>query len=70
MDKFAELYVDEILRLHGVPISIVSDIEPQFTSTFWTSLHKAMGIELNFSTGFHLETDGQSEKTIQIIEDL
>ena len=70
MDRYAQLYVDEIVRLHGVPVSIVSDRDPRFTSIFWKSLHNAMGTKLNFSTAFHPQTDGQSERTIQILEDM
>jgi hypothetical protein len=53
MDKLADLYVREIARLHGVPISIVSDCDPQFTSRFWVKLQNAMGTKLNFSTAYH-----------------
>ena len=70
LDKLAELYVNEIVRLHGVPVSIVSDRDPRFTSRFWGSLQKALGTKLNFSTAFHPQTDGQSERTIQILEDM
>ncbi|KAJ4717071.1 Retrotransposon protein, putative, Ty3-gypsy subclass [Melia azedarach] len=70
MDKYAKLYMDEIVRLHGIPVSIVSDRDPRFTSIFWKSLHKAMGTKLNFSTAFHPQTVGQSERTIQILEDM
>ena len=70
IDQYAELYVREIVRLHGVPKSIVSDRDPKFTSRFWESLHRAMGTQLKFSTAFHPQTDGQSERTIQILEDM
>ena len=70
VDQYAELYVKEIVRLHGAPKSIVSDRDPKFTSKFWVSLQKAMGTKLKFSTAFHPQTDGQSERTIQILEDL
>src|SRR5574344_3113193 len=70
VDQLAELYVREIVRLHGVPKSIVSDRDPKFTSKFWQSLQRAMGTKLKFSTAFHPQTDGQSERTIQILEDM
>ena len=68
MDQLAELYVDEIVRWHGVPLSTVSDRDPRFTLRFWKELQSALGTRLNFSTTFHLQTDGQSERLIQILE--
>ncbi|KAL0415719.1 UNVERIFIED_CONTAM: Transposon Ty3-I Gag-Pol polyprotein [Sesamum latifolium] len=70
LDKLAELYVAEIVRLHGVPVSIVSDRDPRFTLYFWGSLQRALGTKLHFSTAFHPQTDGQSERTIQTLEDM
>ncbi|WOH03791.1 hypothetical protein DCAR_0623191 [Daucus carota subsp. sativus] len=70
LDHLAQRYVNEIVRLHGVPISIVSDRDPRFTSRFWKSLQGAMGTRLNFSTAFHPQTDGQSERTIQTLEEM
>ena len=70
MDRLAELYMDEIVRLHGVSLSIVSDRDPQFTSSFWKELHLALGTQLNFSIAFHPQTDGQSERLIQVLEDM
>jgi len=64
MEKLADLYVRDIVRLHGVPVSIVSDRDPRFTSRFWEKLQSAMGMKLNFSTAYHPQTDGQSERTI------
>ncbi|KAK9020307.1 hypothetical protein V6N11_054796 [Hibiscus sabdariffa] len=61
---------EQIVRLHGVPISIISDRDPKLTSRFWQALHDALGTSLNFSTAFHPETDGQSERVIQILEDM
>ncbi|XP_073153207.1 uncharacterized protein [Henckelia pumila] len=70
MNQYAELYIREIVRLHGVPARIVSDRDPRFTSNFWKSLHHGLGMKLAFSTAFHPQTDGQSERVIQILEDL
>jgi hypothetical protein len=70
LEKLAELYVSEIVRLHGVPESIVSDREPRFVSRFWKELQSALGTRLHFSTAFHPQTDGQSERTIQTLEDM
>ncbi|KAL0293289.1 UNVERIFIED_CONTAM: Transposon Ty3-I Gag-Pol polyprotein [Sesamum calycinum] len=70
LDKLVELYVSEIVRLHGVPVSIVSDRDPRFTSCFWESLQGALGTKLHFSTAFHPQTDGQSERMIQTLEDM
>ncbi|XP_073137715.1 uncharacterized protein [Henckelia pumila] len=70
MNQYAELYIREVVRLHGVPARIVSDRDPRFTSNFWRSLHHGLGTKLAFSTAFHPQTDGQSERVIQILEDL
>ena len=70
MEKLAQVYVDEIVRLHGVPLTIVSDRDSRFVSRFWRSLHEALGTKLQFSTAFHPQTDGQSERTIQTLEDM
>ncbi|KAL4030699.1 hypothetical protein IC575_008949 [Cucumis melo] len=70
LDQLARLYVDKIVSQYGVPVSIVSDRDPRFTSKFWPSLQKAMGTGLKFSTSFHPQTDGQSERTIQTLEDM
>ena len=70
LDILAQLYVDEVVRLHGVPESIVSDRDSHFTSRFWNALQEALGTRLNFSTAFHPQTDGQSERTIQTLEDM
>ncbi|KAJ9556625.1 LOW QUALITY PROTEIN: hypothetical protein OSB04_011239 [Centaurea solstitialis] len=65
-----KVFQHAIFRLHGTPISITFDQDPCFTSRFWEGLHKAWGTHLNFSTTFHLQTDGQSERTIQTLEDM
>ena len=70
LDKLAKLYIKEIVRLHGIPISIISDRDPRFTSRFWGKFQEALGTRLNFSTAFHPQTDGQSERVIQIMEDM
>ena len=70
VSKLSRLYVEHIVRLHGVPVSIVSDRDSRFTSNFWRGLQKHLGTELSFSTAFHPQTDGQSERVIQILEDL
>ena len=70
LDKLTELYIKEIVRLHEIPISIISDRDPRFTSRFWGKLQEALGSRLNFSTAFHPQTDGQSEIVIQVLEDM
>ena len=70
LERFCLLYIREIVRLHGVPVSIVSDRDPRFTAHFWKSFQKAMGTRLTMSTAFHLQTDVQSERTIQVLEDM
>ena len=64
MDRLTYLYIKEVVRMHGVPVSIVSDKDPRFTSRFWHRLQKALGTKLNFSIAFHPQTDGQSERVI------
>ncbi|KAI3775999.1 hypothetical protein L1987_45759 [Smallanthus sonchifolius] len=70
MDKLAQLYVNKIVSLHGVPLSIVSDRDSRFTSRFWNIFQKALGTKLNLSTAYHPQTDGQSERTIQTLEEM
>ena len=70
MTKLAQLYISEIVRLHGVPSSIVSDRDPRFTSHFWQTLQSALGSRPTMSSAYHPKTDGQSERTIQSLEDL
>nr|KYP39786.1 Transposon Ty3-I Gag-Pol polyprotein [Cajanus cajan] len=70
LEKLTQLYIKEIVRLHGVPSSIISDRDPRFTSRFWQSLHQALWTKLRLNSSYHPQTDGQSEKTIQSLEDL
>ncbi|GJY87724.1 putative reverse transcriptase domain-containing protein [Tanacetum coccineum] len=70
METLTRLYIKEIVSRHGVPISIISDRDSHFTSRFWQSLQNALGTQLDMSTAYHPETDGQSERTIQTLEDM
>ncbi|GJV91131.1 putative nucleotidyltransferase, ribonuclease H [Tanacetum coccineum] len=70
IEKLAQLYLKEIVCKHGVPTSIISDRDSLFTSRFWKSLQEAMGTQLDMRTAYHPETDGQSERTIQTMEDM
>ncbi|GJU24114.1 putative reverse transcriptase domain-containing protein [Tanacetum coccineum] len=70
METLTRLYIKEIVLRHGVPISIISDHDSHFTSRFWQSMQSALGTQLNLSMAYHLETDGQSERTIQTLEDM
>jgi len=62
--------MQEIIRLHGVPVSIVSDRDTRFLSQFWQSLQTSLGSKLKFSTAYHPQTDGKSKRTIQVLEDM
>ncbi|GJU80845.1 reverse transcriptase domain-containing protein [Tanacetum coccineum] len=70
MEILTRLYIKEIVSRHGVPISIISDRDSRFTSRFWQSMQSALGTQLDMSTTYHSETDGQSERTIQTLEDM
>ena len=70
LSALSHLYVPEIVRLHGVPLLVVSDRDPRFVSSFWRDLQETMGTQLSFSTTFHPQIDGQFERTIQILEDM
>ncbi|KAI3716247.1 hypothetical protein L6452_23456 [Arctium lappa] len=70
MDKLAKLYIDEVISRHGVPLSIVSDRDSRFTSHFWDGLQKELRSRVKLSTTYHPQTDGQSERTIQTLEDM
>ena len=66
----AKLYMARIVCLHGIPKKIVLDRGTQFTSHFWQQLHEALGTHLKFSSSYHPQTDGQTERTNQILEDM
>jgi IS30 family transposase len=68
--QLAELYMSRIVCLHGVPKKIVSDRGTQLTSRFWKRLHESMDTKLNFSLAYHPQTDGQTERTNQVLEDM
>ena len=70
MEKLTRVYIKEIVRMHGVPKSIISDRDSRFTSRFWQTLQKSLGTRLDMSTAYHPQTDGQSERTIQTLEDM
>ena len=70
VDKLAKIYINEVVRLHGIPVSIVSDRDLRFTSRLWLSIQHALGTRLDMSTAFHPQTDGQSKRVIQVLEDL
>ena len=70
MEELARMYIKEIVRLHGVPSTIISDRDPRFTSRFWEAFQRAFGTQLSLSTAYHPQTDGQSERTIQTLEDM
>nr|GFC02684.1 reverse transcriptase domain-containing protein [Tanacetum cinerariifolium] len=68
MDKLARLYLDRIVTRHGTSVSIICDHDGRFTSNFWKTFQKALGTNLDMSTAYHPETNGQSERTIQTLE--
>ncbi|GJY61434.1 putative reverse transcriptase domain-containing protein [Tanacetum coccineum] len=70
LDKLARLYLNRIVARHGIPVSIICDSDGRFTLNFWKSFQKALGTDLSMSTAYHPETDGQSERTIQTLEDM
>nr|GEZ53193.1 retrotransposon protein, putative, Ty3-gypsy subclass [Tanacetum cinerariifolium] len=70
MEKLTRQYLKEVVSRHGLLVLIISDHDGRFTSHFWKSLSKALGTRLDMSTTYHLQTDGQSERTIQTLEDM
>ncbi|GJY86079.1 putative reverse transcriptase domain-containing protein [Tanacetum coccineum] len=70
MDKLAIMYLKEVVTRHEIPLSIICDRDPRFASNFWRSLQNALGTSLDMSTAYHPQIDGQSERTIQTLEDM
>ncbi|GJU01630.1 putative reverse transcriptase domain-containing protein [Tanacetum coccineum] len=70
LDNLARLYLNRIVARHGIPASIICDRDGRFTLNFWISFQKALGTDISMSTAYHPETDGQSERTIQTLEDM
>ena len=68
--KLAKIYMTRIVCLHGVPRTIVSDRGTKFTSKFWNQLHETLGTKLEFSTAFHPQIDGLTDRVNQILEDM
>ena len=68
LEKLVDIYVKEIVSKHGVPKKIVSDRGSIFTSSFWKQLHEALGSKLDFSTAYHPQTGGQTERTIKYLK--
>ena len=66
--EYARIFGDIVFRLHGLPKVIISDRDPRFTGKFWESLFDLLGTDLRFSTAYHPQTDGQSERMIQTLE--
>ncbi|GJZ02062.1 putative reverse transcriptase domain-containing protein [Tanacetum coccineum] len=70
IEKLTRIYLKEVVTRHGIPVSIICDRGPRFASIFWRSLQKALGTNLDMSTVYHPQTDGQSERTIQTLKDM
>ncbi|KAH0775084.1 hypothetical protein KY290_012221 [Solanum tuberosum] len=70
VEDYAKLYIKEIVKLHGAPLSVISDRGAQFTSHFWRSFQSGLGTQVKLSTAFHPQMDGQGECTIQTLEEM
>ncbi|GJS67890.1 putative reverse transcriptase domain-containing protein [Tanacetum coccineum] len=70
MEKLVRMYLKEVVTRHEIPVSIICDRDPRFALNFWRSLQKALGTNLDMSTAYHRQTDRQSERTIQTLEDM
>jgi hypothetical protein len=69
-ERYAEIYIDLVVRLHGVPKTILSDRGTQFVARFWAQVHESLGTKLIHSSSYHSQTDGQTERVNQIVEDM
>nr|GEX37169.1 reverse transcriptase domain-containing protein [Tanacetum cinerariifolium] len=70
MDKLARMYLKEVVTRNGIPVLIICDHDPRFASNFWRSLQNTLGTNLDMSIAYHPQMDGQSERTIQTLEDM
>ncbi|GJV68687.1 putative reverse transcriptase domain-containing protein [Tanacetum coccineum] len=70
MERLARMYLKEVVTRHRIPVSIICDRDPRFALNFWRSLLKALGTNLDMSTAYHPQPDGQSERTIQTLKDM
>ncbi|GJS93388.1 reverse transcriptase domain-containing protein [Tanacetum coccineum] len=70
IEKLVRMYLKEVVTRHEIPVSIICDGDPRFASNFWRLLQKALGTNLDMSTAYHPQTDGQNERTIQTLEDM
>ena len=66
--NLADIFMKEIFRLHGIPKMIISDRDLKFTGSLWKSLFEGLNTKLNFSTTYHPQTDGQTERVNQVLE--
>jgi transposase InsO family protein len=69
-ERYAEIYIDQIVRLHGIPRTIISNRGTQFVALFWEQLQKSLGTIVIRSSAYHPQTDGQTERVNQILEDM
>ena len=69
-DDIANIFMKEIFKLHGLPKAIISDRDVKFTSKFWKGLFADLGTKLSFSTAYHPQTDGQTKRVNQVLEDM